>query len=183
MFEKYTEKARRTIFFARYAASQFGATSIEAEHILLGLLREEPPLFDRISPENVGVGTEIRKRVVDRASKSDHEIAASVDIPLAPGAKKVLTNAADESDLMGCRYIGTEHLLLGVLRSQDTLAARIMLELGFTVKSVREIVQGPKSEESESTEDLINLVQDMRDLANALLRKCNQVEERLKREQ
>ncbi|HZS49015.1 MAG TPA: Clp protease N-terminal domain-containing protein, partial [Blastocatellia bacterium] len=97
MFERYTEKARRVIFFARYEASQFGASAIEAEHILLGLIREDKGLTARFFPRQQISVDSIRKEIEGRIIIHDR-VSTSVDLPLSPEAKRVLAYAAEESE-------------------------------------------------------------------------------------
>jgi ATP-dependent Clp protease ATP-binding subunit ClpC len=115
MFEKYTEKARRVIFFARYEASQLGSRSIETEHILLGLLREDKALAGRFFPRSQATLESIRKELEGRMSKRE-KVSTSVELPLSEESKRVLSNASEEAERLLCNYIGTEHILLGLLR-------------------------------------------------------------------
>src|SRR5260370_37410717 len=107
MFERYTEKARRVIFFARYEASQFGAQAIEAEHILLGLLREDKQLTQKFFRSPHSTVEQIRKEIESRSVLKD-KVSASVDLPLSQSAKPVLSYAADESERLHHRHIGTK---------------------------------------------------------------------------
>ena len=137
MFERYTEKARRVIFFARYEASQLGAQVIEAEHILLGLLREDKQLTQKFFRNPDTTVMSIRKEIEGRASLRD-KVSASVDLPLSQSAKRVLSYAADESERLQHRHIGTEHLLLGILREEKSPAAEILYERGLRLSQARE---------------------------------------------
>lgn len=137
MFERYTEKARRVIFFSRYEAGQLGAQAIEAEHILLGLLREAQPLFQKLFPDSSASMAALRKEIESGMGSGDR-LPASVDLPLSQGAKRVLSYAADESERLGHRHIGTEHLLLGLIREEQSLASRILAERGVTIEKVVE---------------------------------------------
>src|ERR1019366_9039615 len=110
MFERYTEKARRVIFFGRYEASQFGSPYIETEHILLGILRDDKVLTYRVLLEPSSVET-IRKQIEERTTIRE-KIAVSVDLPLSNQCKRVLAHAAVESEKLRHRHIGTEHLVL-----------------------------------------------------------------------
>src|SRR5438046_6610429 len=112
MFERYTEKARRVIFFARYEASQFGAPAIEPEHLLLGLMREDKTLTGRFFPRAQVSIESIRKEIEGRTLLRE-KISTSVELPLAPETKRVLAYAHEESDSLQHRHIGPEHLLLG----------------------------------------------------------------------
>src|SRR5215213_1808691 len=109
MFERYTEKARRVIFFARYEASQFGAPAIEPEHLLLGLMREDKTLTARFLARAQTSLEAIRKEIEGRAPLRE-KISTSVELPLAPETKRVLAFAHEESDRLQHRHIGTEHL-------------------------------------------------------------------------
>jgi ATP-dependent Clp protease ATP-binding subunit ClpC len=154
MFEKYTEKARRVIFFARYEASQYCSEAIEAEHILLGLLREDKQLaqqFFRAPRRDI---ESIRKDIEGRTGLRD-KVPASVDLPLSSSAKRVLTLAADESAGLGHHHIGTEHLLLGILREEKSFVAPILYERGLRLDRVREDLdrfQHTEQETSDSTQ-------------------------------
>jgi ATP-dependent Clp protease ATP-binding subunit ClpC len=135
MFERYTEKARRVIFFARYEASLLGGDSIEPEHILLGLLREDKQMIPAALGDSDAVVESIRKEIEDTKA-SRHRVSASVDLPLSQGAKHVLNFAAAESDHLGHRHIGTEHLLLGVLKEESSLASQVLRKRNLTREKV-----------------------------------------------
>jgi ATP-dependent Clp protease ATP-binding subunit ClpC len=136
MFEKYTEKARRVIFFARYEASQFGGCCIETEHLLLGLLREDKSLTHRFLREPTPVEA-IRKQI-EASTVVREKVSTSVDLPLSNENKRVLVYAAEEADQLSHQHIGTEHLLLGLLREEGGFAARILNEHGVRLSAVRE---------------------------------------------
>lgn len=135
MFERYTEKARRVIFFARYEASQLGSQAIEAEHILLGLLREATPLFQKLLPDASVSMAAIRKAIESHEDTGD-KVSASVDLPLSQQAKQVLSGAAEESERLGLRHIGTEHLLLGLIGAGPSLASQVLADHGVTADKV-----------------------------------------------
>ncbi len=137
MFERYTEKARRVIFFARYEASQFGASQIEAEHILLGLIREDKNLTHRFFHRTHANVESIRKEIEGRVVWRDR-IPQQIDLPLSGEAKRVLAYAAEESERLGNRHIGTEHLLLGLLREENSVAAEILYERGLRLSDIRQ---------------------------------------------
>ena len=135
MFEKYTERARRVIFFARYEVSQLGAISIEPEHLLLGLLREDKPLvylFTTAGRTTAG----IRKQTEERMGRGP-AFSTSIEVPLSNDTKTVLMYAADESNRLGHSHIGTEHLLMGLLCKENSLAQEILLENGVNLSGVR----------------------------------------------
>jgi hypothetical protein len=141
MFERFTEKARRVIFFARYEASQFGSHYIETEHLLLGLLREDEALAHRF------LGTtsseSIRKQIEARVLRGGEVIPTSVDLPLSHECKRVLAYGAEEAERLKHKHIGTEHLLLGLLREEKGLAAAILREHGLQLEHIRAKASGP----------------------------------------
>jgi ATP-dependent Clp protease ATP-binding subunit ClpC len=137
MFEKYNEKARRALFFARYEASKLGSRVIESEHILLGVLREGEDIIKEIftrfniKPEQIRREVEGDRLFVDR-------ISSSAELPLSEEAKKILAYASHEAESMLHQYVGTEHLLIGILRVESSTAARILTSKGLNVYGVRE---------------------------------------------
>ncbi len=133
MFERYTEKARRVIFFARYEASQYGRSSIETEHILLGLLREDRALMSRF---HLDLGPEIRDEI-DRVVYRGTRVSTSIEMPLSTDSQKIFTLAAEESERLGNRHIGTEHILLGILRVEESLAAKLLSAKGAKADVIR----------------------------------------------
>src|ERR1700677_4706239 len=136
MFERYTEKARRVIFFARYEASQFGSPYIETEHLLLGLLRENKQLANRFLRSHAAVDS-IRKQIEGHTTARE-KVSTSVDLPLSHECKRVLAYAAEEAERLNHRHIGTEHLLLGILREEKCVAAEILNERGLRLNAIRE---------------------------------------------
>ena len=147
MFERYTEKARRTIFFGRYEASQFGSPCIESEHLLLGLLRENKALANQFL--QLGLVESIRKQVEDLTLPGE-KVSTSIDLPLSNECKRILVYAAEEADKLSQKFIGTEHLFLGVLREQGCLAAKLLAERGVTLRVVREQIGSNPPEEFSS---------------------------------
>ncbi len=141
MFERYTERARRVLFFARYEATQLGSTSIETEHLLLGLIREGKGLTSRIFARSHLSLESIRKEIEGRTVFRE-KVATSVDIPFSPETKRVLQCSAEEADRLLHTYVGTEHLLLGLLREERSVASSILFDKGMRLSTVREdIVQ------------------------------------------
>jgi ATP-dependent Clp protease ATP-binding subunit ClpC len=136
MFERYTEKARRVIFFARYEASQFGSPYIETEHLLLGLLREDKALTNRFLPGH-GKVEAIRKQIEDHTITRE-KVSTSMDLPLSNEGKRVLAYAAEEAARLSHQHVGTEHLLLGLLREENSFGAQILNEHGVRLSAVRE---------------------------------------------
>jgi hypothetical protein len=137
MFERYTENARRVIFFARWEASQVGSPKIEPEHMLLGLLHDNQDLLVKLTslPDPAGA---LRKSV--HLVPPAEMISSSVELPLAPGSKVVLAKAHEESDALGHRHIGPEHLLLGLLADSESVAAEALQATGITPEGIRNLV-------------------------------------------
>ncbi len=144
MFERYTEQARRVIFFARHEASEFGSSEIEPAHILLALMREDASLIQRFIPGGRGAVNSIRERI-GFTSPPRGGIHSSVALPLATATKQVLFSAYEESDSLHHRHIGTEHLLLGLLREHNTTTAQVLLELGLKPQALRSEFAGASS--------------------------------------
>ena len=139
MFERYTEQARRTIFFGRYEASHFGSAYIETEHLLLGLLREDKALANRFLRSHAAVES-IRKQIEEHTAPAE-KVSTSMDLPLTHECKRVLSYGAEEAQRLNHKHIGTEHLLLGLLREEKCFAAQLLSDQGLTLHSVREHVQ------------------------------------------
>src|SRR5437588_8048234 len=137
MFEKYNEKARRALFFARYEASKLGSKVIESEHLLLGILREGEDIIKEIfarfnvKPEEVRREIEGDRIFVER-------ISSTAELPLSEESKKILAYASHEAESMMHPYVGTEHLLIGLLRVDGCVAGRLLSARGFNLYGVRE---------------------------------------------
>ena len=163
MFERYTEKARRVIFFARYEASQFGAPAIEPEHLQLGLMREDKTLTGRFFPRAQITIESIRREIESRTLLRER-IPTSVELPLAPETKRVLHYSHEESDRLQHRHIGTEHLLLGLLREERSMAAQILFERGLRLAAVRDEIARQSGADARHRKDIPHLLEFSRDL-------------------
>jgi ATP-dependent Clp protease ATP-binding subunit ClpC len=140
MFERYTDRAQRVIFFARYEASALGSSVIETEHLLLGLLREGGGIVGTVLQRSHITHDTIRKEVERR--RAPHEpTSTSVDMPLSSEAKSALQHAADEADQAQAERIDAPHLLLGLLRERESLAAGILNSNRVDLEGVREEVR------------------------------------------
>jgi hypothetical protein len=134
MFTRYSERARRTIFVARYEAAELGAKEIDCEHLLLGLVRESHHLLRHLPGlDNVD---QLRHDVM--AVSTPREINASADIPFTTAAKRALAYAAEEAESLGHQHIGTEHLFLGLLREPESRAAKICFKHGAELTKARQ---------------------------------------------
>ena len=137
MFERFTERARRVLFFARYEASQLGTPVIDSEHLLLGLLREGKGVTSRIFTR-AGLAVDEFRQEIEQQTTLHEKIPTSVEIPFSPAAKRALRATEEEADRLLHHYIGTEHLLLGLLRDDTTVACRLLNEHGIRPEKVRE---------------------------------------------
>ncbi len=149
MFERYTEKARRVIFFARYEASQYGSPYIETEHLLLGLMREDKALANRFLRQQGSIES-IRKEIEARITIRER-ISTSVEVPLSAECKRILNMAAEEAERLGHKHVGTEHLLLGILREEKCFGAEILMERGLRLSTLREELQRTSGEKSPAS--------------------------------
>ena len=153
VFEKFTEKARRVMFFARYEASQFGSESIGSGHLLLGLLREAEKTSTGLL-ERMGVQTNVlRERLVAALTPRDKKItpsSTSIDIPMEEEVKRILQHAANESAKLNHKHVGAEHLLLGMLKEEASLAGRLLKEMGADLIAAKEILLEATKEEKIS---------------------------------
>jgi|GEM_PF-775748 hypothetical protein len=139
MFERYTEKARRVIFFARYDASQYGSAYIDTEHLLLGLLREDYATTKFLVPD-LRPAEQIRRQIESRITVRER-ISTSVEVPLTPASRRALNLAAEEAEKCGQKHIGPEHLLLALYRLGQGLASEILHEYKLDLANLEERVR------------------------------------------
>lgn len=135
VFERYTKPAVRVIFFARFGASECGSESIEPEHVLLGLARHDPALlrcFLALGADRESLDKEMAARAPRKPS-----IPTNVELPLNGQCKRVLDFATEEADRLGSKHIGTEHLLLGLLREEGCIAAQLLKPRGAELTKIR----------------------------------------------
>ncbi|RMH20996.1 MAG: ATP-dependent Clp protease ATP-binding subunit [Acidobacteria bacterium] len=167
MFEKYNEKARRALFFARYEASKLGSRVIESEHVLLGILREGEETvmsilasFD-VKPDDVRREIEGERVFVER-------ISSTAELPLSEETKKILAYAAHEAESMLHQAVGSEHLLIGILRVESSLAMRVLAQAGLDLYAVREevLAMAREREAAQQKKELPFLTEYGRDLTN-----------------
>jgi len=168
MFERYTEKARRVIFFARYEASQFGSPFIETEHLLLGLIREDKNLTNRFFPKANTSIESIRKEIEGRTIIRER-VSTSVDLPFSDETKRASNAAAEEAERLSHKHIGTEHMLLGLLREDKSVAAEILRERGLRLSAVREELNRGSFDRAAQTrqKEPLSLSEFSRDLTEA----------------
>ncbi|PYQ02646.1 MAG: hypothetical protein DMF83_23130 [Acidobacteria bacterium] len=145
MFERYTDRARQVIFFARYDASTLASSSIDTEHLLLGLLREGAGVAAKIFKRRK-LTYEVVRREIEARGRLHVATSTSVDMPLSSEAMLVLQHASVEAGRMDAPHIDTEHLLLGLLRESDCLAADILTSKGLRLEDVREEIRLQEAE-------------------------------------
>ncbi|MEP6944363.1 MAG: ATP-dependent Clp protease ATP-binding subunit [Acidobacteriota bacterium] len=138
MFERYTERSRRVIFFARYEALQYGSQVIAPEHILLGLMREDKTISARFFPFRNALTVDMVRRDVEERIVLRDRIPQSAELHLSPVTKRILFYATEESRQLKNRHIGPEHLLLGLVREEKSVAAEILFGYGLRLQDVRE---------------------------------------------
>ena len=154
MFERFTERARQVVVLAQDEARSLSHNYIGTEHILLGLLREEEGIAARVLDSLAVTAEEVRtqvKRIVGQGD--DPEISGQ--IPFTPRAKKVLELALREAISMGHDYIGTEHVLLGLVRENEGVGSRILLDFGADAETIRAAVIGLLSGGAQSVAGMV----------------------------
>jgi ATP-dependent Clp protease ATP-binding subunit ClpC len=138
VFERFTERARQVVVLAQDEARDLKHNYIGTEHLLLGLLREEEGLAAR-ALASLGVTLEETRAQVATIIGQGDEVATG-QIPFTPRAKKVLELSLREALSLGHNYIGTEHVLLGVVRENQGVASRILLDLGADAEKIHSLV-------------------------------------------
>src|SRR6266851_8299357 len=133
MFERFTETARRAIFFARYEASVFGSLEIETHHLLLGALREDKVLSGKLR-------VEVIRHELERRFPRGPSVSTSVDLPLSRDAQRALAFAAEEAERLHHTVIDTPHLFLGLLRIETCAAAELLRENGIDSAVVQGLI-------------------------------------------
>ena len=136
MLENLTERARRTLFFARYEAARAGAQAIASEHILLGLLRESDEVVEQLLVRFQLSGEELRQELGAVSRVADTQ--APADLPLADDSRRILLLATHEAEVLGQSAVGNEHVLLAMLRLESCAAARALGRHGMSLLAARE---------------------------------------------
>ncbi|MCG9894480.1 MAG: ATP-dependent Clp protease ATP-binding subunit, partial [Fimbriimonadaceae bacterium] len=145
MWQRFTERARKVVFYAQTEAQRFGEGYVSTEHLLLGLVHESDSVAARVL-ERLGVSlAKIRSEVENQLPKSDNR--SNQEMTLTPRAKRVIDLAYDEARNLNNNYIGTEHLLLGLIREGDGLAGRVLAKLGIELEKARREVMALQDNE------------------------------------
>lgn len=150
MWQRFTERARRVVFFAQEEAGRLGENYVSTEHLLLGLTREDDSVAARIL-DRQGIPLErIRKDIERQLARGDGN--SKKDMQLTPRAKRVIDLAYDEARHFGNNYIGSEHLLLGLIREGEGLAGRVLSHLGVDLDRTRaEVIRLQNAEPDKDT--------------------------------
>lgn len=175
MFERYSERSRRIIFFARYEALQYGSPVIAPEHILLGLLREDKTVSNRLFPLRRDIGADkIRAEIEDRIAVRER-IPQSSELHLSTETKRILFYANEESRSAKARFVGPEHILIGLLREERSVAAEILIQFGLRIQDLRSdvalraqepgILNPSKKEAAKPTSSLAEFTRDLTEIA------------------
>ncbi len=148
MWQRFTERARRVIFYAQEEAGRLGENYVSTEHLLLGLVREPDSVAARIL-ERMGVSlSRVRNEIERQVSRGEGRLGQETQ--LTPRAKRVIDLAYDEARQLNNNYIGTEHLLLGLIREGEGLAGRVLAKLGVDLERARREVMALQSSDSGS---------------------------------
>lgn len=148
MWQRFTERARKVVFYAQEEATKFGEGYVSTEHLLLGLVREKDSVAARVLA-NIGASLDrIRAEVEKQLPRSDSR--TNQEVTLTPRAKRVIDLAYDEARNLNNNYIGTEHLLLGLIREGDGLAGRVLTKLGIELERARREVMALQDNESQT---------------------------------
>lgn len=170
MFERYTEEARRIVFFARYEASRFGSREIGTEHLLMGMIRTNEGLV-RQWFRSSSVVDAIRNQIEAQSPRLE-SISTSVDLPLSDQSRCVLAYGAEEAERLGHKDICLGHLLIGLLREEKGLAGSLLGQHGLTVSQIRKGLQqftySPPVGSSSAKESAL-VTEGCRDLTGAAL--------------
>lgn len=147
MWQRFTERARKVVFYAQEEAQKFGEGYVSTEHLLLGLVREADSVAARVL-DKLGVSlNRVRAEVEKQLPRGDAR--PNQDMTLTPRAKRVIDLAYDEARNLNNNYIGTEHLLLGLIREGDGLAGRVLAKLGVELEKARREVMGLQDNDTQ----------------------------------
>lgn len=136
MFDRFTERARKVIILAKEEAKRFNHDYIGTEHILLGLIKEGESVAAAVL-QNLGLSLDTIRLEVEKLVQFGPSTIVSGDIPFTPKAKKVIELAMDEARRLGHNYIGTEHLLLGLIKEGEGVASHVLMNIGLDLNKVR----------------------------------------------
>ena len=159
MFDRFTDRAKKVMNLARQEAQRFNHEYLGTEHILLGLVQEGSGVAANVL-KNMGIDLNKIRTEVEKIVKTGPSMVTMGQLPFTPRAKKVLELSMEEAGNLGHNYIGTEHLLLGLIKENEGIAAQVLINLGVKLEDVREEVldflgadTGEEEEEESSTSE------------------------------
>src|SRR5688572_19258321 len=139
MYERFTDRARKVMQLANQEAQRFNHEYIGTEHVLLGLIKEGSGVAANVL-KNLDIDLRKIRLEVEKLVQSGPDMVTMGKLPQTPRAKKVIEYSMDEARNLGHNYVGTEHILLGLLREQEGVAAQVLMNLGLKLEDVREEV-------------------------------------------
>jgi ATP-dependent Clp protease ATP-binding subunit ClpC len=139
MYERFTDRARKVMQLANQEAQRFNHEYIGTEHILLGLIKEGSGVAANVL-KNLDVDLRKIRLEVEKLVQSGPDMVTMGKLPQTPRAKKVIEYSMEEARNLNHNYVGTEHILLGLLREQEGVAAQVLMNLGLKLEEVREEV-------------------------------------------
>src|SRR5262245_52633388 len=154
MFDRFTDRAKKVMNLARQEAQRFNHEYLGTEHILLGLVQEGSGVAANVL-KNMGIDLTKIRAEVEKIVKTGPSMVTMGQLPFTPRAKKVLELSMEEASNLGHNYIGTEHLLLGLIKENEGIAAQVLMNLGVKLEDVREEVLeflGADTQEEEEEE-------------------------------
>src|SRR5262249_22883984 len=150
MWQRFTERARRVVFFAQEEAARMGENYVGTEHLTLGLVRENDSVAARIL-DRLGIALgRIRADIERQMTRGEGNLGQ--DMQLTPRAKRVVDLAYEEARQLNNNYIGTEHLLLGLIREGDGLGGRVLISLGADLERTRREVYAMQEGENQPSQ-------------------------------
>ena len=154
IFDRFTERAKKVLGLARREAQELNHDYIGTEHLLLGLVREGGGVAANVL-RNLGVDNDRIREEVMKYMQPGPNMKVLSKLPFTPRVKKVLELSLEAAIELGHNYVGTEHLLLGLIRENDGVAAHVLLDLGLRLEEVRdavlELLGSPQSQASEAS--------------------------------
>ena len=139
MYERFTDRARKVMQLANQEAQRFNHEYVGTEHVLLGLIKEGSGVAANVL-KNLNVDLRKIRLEIEKIVQSGPDMVTMGKLPQTPRAKKVIEYSMEEARNLNHNYVGTEHLLLGLLREQEGIAAQVMINLGLKLEEVREEV-------------------------------------------
>jgi hypothetical protein len=151
MYERFTERARKVMHLANQEAQRFNHEFIGTEHILLALVREGSGVAAQVI-RKFHIDLRQVRLEVEKLIRSGPDMITIGKLPMTPAAKRVVKHAAEESEKLGQDHIGTEHLLLGLLREEESVAAQVLMNLGLRLDKIRKVIENALQQPAEQAD-------------------------------